>query len=346
MRDLFEQTTPLGTPDPTEAARRAMRPQLRRRFYTRAGVESAGNGFCITVDDRAIRTPARNLLAAPGRALAQALAEEWTGQGEFIDPAKMPLTRLANTIIDAVSKEVPEFALEVEKYLATDLVFYRADQPEALAQRQAAAWDSVLAWADQSLGTLCARKRADPRMTLEAIAAVNLPFRAILNDWAVSIDHHRIGTHRACGRGGCNGARSGVVGGQCGRGLEHKFWVRRLRSSTARPVLPKWKRRPGSWGVIPPLRGPGYRMARPQGGNSYLPEGGSTALRRAGANAVGWGPAIGAAIYWSSRPQVGPTQLAPIKSGSPASIGRYDRGAAPLRSYAIALGSTGLGRPE
>jgi chaperone required for assembly of F1-ATPase len=189
MRDLFEQITPLGTADPTEAARRAMRPQLRRRFYARAGVESAGNGFCITVDDRPIRTPARNLLAAPSRALAQALAAEWTGQGEFIDPAKMPLTRLANTIIDGVSKEVPEVAREVEKYLATDLVFYRADQPEALAQRQAAAWDPVLEWADRSMGARFALGNGliHVEQPLEAIAAVR---PAIPGDpWRVGAVH-------------------------------------------------------------------------------------------------------------------------------------------------------------
>ncbi|MEA3069994.1 MAG: hypothetical protein QOD29_1440 [Alphaproteobacteria bacterium] len=174
MRDLFEQITPLGTADPMEAARRAMRPQLRRRFYGRAGVESTGNGFRVTVDDRPIRTPARNLLAVPSPAVAQALAEEWAEQGEFIDPAKMPLTRLANTIIDGVSKEVPEVAREVEKYLASDLVFYRADQPEALVQRQAAAWDPILEWADQSLGARFALGNGliHVEQPLEAITAV------------------------------------------------------------------------------------------------------------------------------------------------------------------------------
>jgi chaperone required for assembly of F1-ATPase len=174
MRDLFEQITPLGTADPMEAARRGMRPQLRRRFYGRAEVESAGNGFRVTVDDRPIRTPARNLLVVPSPAVAQALAEEWAEQGEFIDPAKMPLTRLANTIIDGVSKEVPEVAREVEKYLASDLVFYRADQPEALVQRQAAAWDPILEWADQSLGARFALGNGliHVEQPLEAISAV------------------------------------------------------------------------------------------------------------------------------------------------------------------------------
>src|ERR1700730_14888477 len=67
MRDLFEQITPLGTADPLETGRRAMRPPLRRRFYARAGVESAGNGVCITVDDRPIRATARKLLAGRSR---------------------------------------------------------------------------------------------------------------------------------------------------------------------------------------------------------------------------------------------------------------------------------------
>ncbi len=129
-----------------------MRPQLRRRFYQHAGFEGAGNEFRVTLDNRPIRTPARNLLSAPAPSLAEDLAQEWAGQGEFLDPAKMPLTRLVNTIIDGVSRAVPEVAAEVEKYLASDLVFYRADHPEALAERQAAAWDPILDWAGKSWG--------------------------------------------------------------------------------------------------------------------------------------------------------------------------------------------------
>ncbi|HEY7243602.1 MAG TPA: ATP12 family protein [Xanthobacteraceae bacterium] len=152
MRDLFEQIPPPDTGDPTETARRAMRPQLRRRFYERTGVAITGDQFRVTVDDRPVRTPARNLLAAPAFGLAEALADEWAGQGEFVDPAKMPLTRLASTIIDGVSRAASGVTAEVEKYLASDLVLYRADHPEALAERQAAAWDPVLDWADRSLG--------------------------------------------------------------------------------------------------------------------------------------------------------------------------------------------------
>ena len=152
MRDLFEDIFENEPSDPTQVARRAMRPQLRPRFYDRAQVEAAGGEFGILLDGRPVKTPARRALAAPNSALAQALAAEWDAQRDVIDPARMPLTRLANTIIDGVVEAPAPVAAEVERYLACDLVFYRAPAPAGLVARQAAAWDPVLAWARDELG--------------------------------------------------------------------------------------------------------------------------------------------------------------------------------------------------
>jgi chaperone required for assembly of F1-ATPase len=69
-----------------------------------------------------------------------------------IDPALMPLTRLSNTIIDAVVGARAEVAADITKYLGSDLVCYRADQPAGLVARQSAHWDPVLAWARDALG--------------------------------------------------------------------------------------------------------------------------------------------------------------------------------------------------
>ena len=84
--------------------------------------------------------------------MADAIAAEWEAQRDVIDPAKMPLTRLANSIIDGVADAPAAVAAEIEKYLATDLVVYRAERPDGLVARQAAAWDPVLAWAREALG--------------------------------------------------------------------------------------------------------------------------------------------------------------------------------------------------
>ena len=152
MRDLFEDIFRNAPLDPTQAARRAVRPHLRRRFYQRADVEDADGEFRVVLDGRPVKTPARRALAAPKRALAQALVAEWDAQRDVIDPAKMPLTRLANTIIDGVIDAPSAVAAGVERYLGCDLVFYRAPGPAGLVTRQANAWDPVLAWVGEILG--------------------------------------------------------------------------------------------------------------------------------------------------------------------------------------------------
>jgi len=155
MRELLEVHQ---TDGPVEAAQRAVRPTLRRRFYEMVTIAAgeAGhegqNGYRLCLDGKPIRTPGRRTLAAPGAELARALADEWAAQGEYIDPVKMPLTRLANTIIDGVGAAQEQVAAEIRKYLASDLVFYRAESPAPLRARQAQHWDPPLSWARQALG--------------------------------------------------------------------------------------------------------------------------------------------------------------------------------------------------
>src|SRR5271166_2168398 len=153
MRDLLEGSSLANQPlDPTEAARRAMRPQLRQRFYEQVLVEGGAGEFRVTLDGRVVNTPARRPLTVSAPALAEGLAAEWEAQRDLIDPSKMPLTRLANTIIDGVVRSLAEVAAEVASYLACDLVLYRAGHPQGLVERQASAWDPVLDWSQTALG--------------------------------------------------------------------------------------------------------------------------------------------------------------------------------------------------
>ena len=149
MRDLFENTPP---DDPVEAVRRSTRTVLPRRFYTTATTAAEAGGYAVRLDDKPVRTPARRVLAAPTLALAEAIAAEWQAQKDVIDPAKMPLTRLANAIIDGVADAPQPVAAEIAKYLASDLLLYRAGAPPGLVERQAQHWDPILDWARQALG--------------------------------------------------------------------------------------------------------------------------------------------------------------------------------------------------
>ena len=156
MPDVFEDIFSHEPLDPTEAARRNVR-ALRHRFYTCVEVmPGAGGataaGFAILLDGRPVRTPARRALAAPTAALAEAIAAEWEAQRELIEPAAMPLTRLANTIIDGVALAPEAVAQEIAAYLGSDLVCHRATTPARLVERQAAHWDPIITFAREALG--------------------------------------------------------------------------------------------------------------------------------------------------------------------------------------------------
>jgi chaperone required for assembly of F1-ATPase len=175
--------------NPLEAARRGARPALRKRFYDRAATARDGESFAVRLDGKPVRTPAGRVLAAPSEALTQALAAEWNAQREVIDPANMPLTRLANAIIDGVADRPGAVAEEVAKYLASDLVCYRASSPRGLAERQARHWDPLLDWARDALGADLSRGEgvvhvAQPGPALAAARA------AIPNDpWRLGAVH-------------------------------------------------------------------------------------------------------------------------------------------------------------
>ncbi|MGA8611251.1 MAG: ATP12 family protein [Xanthobacteraceae bacterium] len=138
--------------NPVVGARRAARPALRQRFYANAGTAAVAEGHAVRLDDKPVLTPARRLLAAPVSELAAAIAAEWDSRREVVDPGKMPLTRLANVVIDGVAERPLPVAAEIAKYLGSDLLFYRAATPPGLVERQRLHWDPVLAWAAKALG--------------------------------------------------------------------------------------------------------------------------------------------------------------------------------------------------
>jgi chaperone required for assembly of F1-ATPase len=184
MRDIFTEIFENQPLDPREAARRGARATLRKRFYSQAHIgEAADGGFPLLLDGKPVKTPARRPLAAPAAALAEKIAEEWNAQAAQIDPARMPLTRLANAVIDAVADMPDAVADEVAKYLGSDLLCYRAAAPEGLVASQTRAWDPVLAWARETMGArfVLAQGVVHVAQPAEAIAAMGAKIPA--NPW-------------------------------------------------------------------------------------------------------------------------------------------------------------------
>jgi chaperone required for assembly of F1-ATPase len=127
-----------------------MSARLPRRFFREA--EATGSGpYSIALDGRPLRTPLKRDFLVPSLALAQAVAAEWNSQGDRVDPASMALTKLANAAIDRAVGGEQKIIDDIVGYAATDLVCYRAVEPEGLVQREGKAWDPLLDWAAEVL---------------------------------------------------------------------------------------------------------------------------------------------------------------------------------------------------
>ncbi len=143
--------------DPAELARKISaqavydRP-LAKRFYKSVALDERADGFGLTLDGRAVKTPLKKALLMPNLALGQAVAREWENQGEFIDPNSMMLTKLSNTALDRVGDERARIIDEIIEYANADLLCYRAERPAELVSRQCKLWNPVLDWAARDLG--------------------------------------------------------------------------------------------------------------------------------------------------------------------------------------------------
>ncbi|WP_420607174.1 ATP12 family chaperone protein [Novosphingopyxis sp.] len=149
---------------------------MTKRFYKQVAVEERADGRAILLDGRAVNTPARKPLLLPTDALADAVAEEWRVQGEEIDPGSMRLTGLANAAIDRIAADRGDFERDLAGYGDTDLLYYRAAEPEELVQRQVDSWDPPLAWARQHFDVdfrllTGVMPRPQPAETLERLGA-------------------------------------------------------------------------------------------------------------------------------------------------------------------------------
>jgi chaperone required for assembly of F1-ATPase len=189
MRELFEEVAGNSPLDPEEAVRRTTRTPKRKRFYAKAGAVEGKDGFVVTLDDKPVRTPSGRQLMVPVRAIADAIVAEWEAQQEFIDPLIMPMTRFANSVVDAVIDRVEAVTEDMAKYFESDLLFYRAGHPEALVAREAAHWDPLLFWAADTLGAhfILAEGIVHVRQPESAIAAVRAALPA--DPWSIAALH-------------------------------------------------------------------------------------------------------------------------------------------------------------
>ncbi len=151
-----------------------------KQFWDEAAAEAAGDLWQVMLDGKPMRLPGGAPLLLGNRVLAEAVAQEWQAaggaKGGEMSFADTPLTRLAGTAQERVAPQTEAVAAELARYAESDLLCYRAEEPDALVQRQEAQWQPWLDWAERRYGvrlevTAGVMYRAQSTASLAVLAA-------------------------------------------------------------------------------------------------------------------------------------------------------------------------------
>lgn len=125
-----------------------MEQKRAKRFYKTVSYAASQGGFEVSLDERALKTPAKAPLILPTEILALAITAEWDAQKEEIAPETMPIFSLAATAIDRVMTQRKTLDDELIGFGENDLISYRCSKEEdpLLAAREAEKWGAIQSW--------------------------------------------------------------------------------------------------------------------------------------------------------------------------------------------------------
>ena len=120
-----------------------------KRFYRRVSLHREDDRrYAVCLDGSILKTPMHKPLLTPEKDLAQAIAQEWEAQVDFVRLTNMPLTQLLNTQIDKIEGgERARLETELAAYACNDPLCYFVRHPADLAERQERLWRPLIAWA-------------------------------------------------------------------------------------------------------------------------------------------------------------------------------------------------------
>lgn len=148
-----------------------------KRFYKDVTFALEGASWRVALDGRGVKSQGGRAQTLPCEAMAAALAAEWAGQGEEIDPASLVLRDLADYAIDVIAPDRAAVLADLLRYAETDTLCYRAEPDEPSHARQLELWEPLLKSAEALWDVRFERvagiiHRPQPPETLQRLQAV------------------------------------------------------------------------------------------------------------------------------------------------------------------------------
>ena len=116
-----------------------------RKFWKTVKVKkNSSNSYEILLDKNVLKTPLKKDLIIQNSKIAEEIYKEWNQDTNILDTDAMIFYGIISTSIDKISNNRILYVNEILNFIDTDLICYRAEEPNDLVQWQSKNWDPIL----------------------------------------------------------------------------------------------------------------------------------------------------------------------------------------------------------
>ena len=116
-----------------------------RKFWKTVKVKKkSSNSYEIFLDENVLKTPMKKKLTIQNSKIAEEIYKEWNQDKNIVDTDSMIFYGIISTSIDKISNNRTLYVNEILNFIDTDLICYRAEEPNDLVQWQSKNWDPIL----------------------------------------------------------------------------------------------------------------------------------------------------------------------------------------------------------
>ena len=102
------------------------------------------SSYEIFLDNKILRTPLKKKLTIPNEKIAEEIYKEWNQDTNILDTDAMIFYGIISTSIDKIINNRISYINDILSFIDTDLICYRAEEPNDLVQWQSKNWDPIL----------------------------------------------------------------------------------------------------------------------------------------------------------------------------------------------------------
>ena len=116
-----------------------------RKFWKTVKIKKkSSNSYEILLDENVLKTPMKKELTIQNSKIAEEIYNEWNQDKNIVDTDAMIFYGIISTSIDKISNNRILYVNEILNFIDTDLICYRAEEPNDLVHWQSKNWDPIL----------------------------------------------------------------------------------------------------------------------------------------------------------------------------------------------------------